>query len=45
MMEAFFDRSERKLDGLEEEIRVVDQGGASQEQGARQPRLAMVADG
>ena len=45
VMEELFDRSDRKLDELAEEMRVIDQRVASLEQDARQPRLAMVADG
>ena len=45
MMEKFLDRSDRKLDELAEEMRVMDQRVASLEQDARQPHLAMVADG
>ena len=44
-MEELFDRSDRKLDELAEEMRVMDQRVASLEQDARKPRLAMVADG
>ena len=44
MIEELFDKSDRKMDKLAEEIRVTDQRLASLEQDARQPRLAMQAD-
>ena len=40
-----FDRWNRKLDEVLHETRVMDQHVTSQEHGARQPRLAMEADG
>ena len=43
MMEELFDTSNRKLDELAEEMRVMDQRVGSLEQGARQPRLTMEA--
>ena len=47
-LEELFDRWDRKLEELfdkAEEMRVMDQRVSSLEQDARQPRLAMVADG
>ena len=43
-MEELFDKPDRKLDELEEEIRATEQRLAGQEQNARQPCLAMEAD-
>ena len=46
MMEGFCDRSERKMDDeLAEEMRGTNRRVASLEQDARQPRLAIKADG
>ena len=45
MIEELFDTSDRKVDELAGERRVTDQRSASLEQDARQPRLAMEADG
>ena len=45
MMEELFDRSDKKLKEMVEEMRVMDHRASSLEQDARQPRLAMVADG
>ena len=44
MVEEPFDKSDRKLDGLADEIRVITQRSAGLEQDARQPRLAMKED-
>ena len=44
-MDSYFDRWNRKLDEISDETRVMDQHVASLEQDARQPRLAMEADG
>ena len=44
MIEELFDKSDRKLDELTENLRATDQRVASFEQDARQPRLAMEAD-
>ena len=44
MTEELFNKSDRKLDGLTENLRATDQRVASLEQDARQPRLAMEAD-
>ena len=43
--DSYFDRWNRKLDESSDETRVMDQHAASLEQDARQPRLAIVADG
>ena len=45
MMKEAFDRSDRKLDEISDETKVMDQHVTSLEHGARQPRLAMEADG
>ena len=45
MIEELFDKSDRKLDQLTDEIRGTRQRVASLEQDARQPRLAMEVDG
>ena len=44
MIEELFDKSDRKLDGLAENLKRANQRLASIEQDARQPRLAMEAD-
>ena len=44
-MDSCFDRWNRKLDEISDEMRVMGQHVTSQEHGARQPRLAMEADG
>ena len=44
-MDSYFDRWNRKLDEISDEMRVMDQHVPSLEQDARQPRLAMEADG
>ena len=44
-MDSGFDRWNRKLDEISDETRVMEQHLASLEPGARQPRLAMMADG
>ena len=44
MIEELFDKSDRKLDELTENLRATDQSVASLEQDARQSRLAMEAD-
>ena len=44
-MDSCFDRWNRKLDEILDETRVMDQHVTSLEHGARQPRLAMEADG
>ena len=44
-MECCFDRRDRKLDKMAEDWRNMDQGVTSLEHDARQPRLAMEADG
>ena len=44
-MEIYFDRWDRKLGEISDETRVMDQHVTSLEDGARQPRLAMEADG
>ena len=44
-MDSCFDRWNRKLDEISDETRVVDQHVTSLEHGARQPRLAMEANG
>ena len=45
MMKETFDRWDRKLDEISDEMRVTDQHVTSLEHGARQPRLAMEEDG
>ena len=45
MIKERFDRWERKLKKLSDEMRVMSQRVTSLEQDARQPRLAMEADG
>ena len=40
-MDSYFDRWNRKLDEISDEVRVMDQHVTSLEQDARQPRLAM----
>ena len=45
MIEELFDKSDRKLDELADEMRATKQRLAGLEQDARQPRLAMEADG
>ena len=45
MIKELFDKSNRKMDELSDEIRRMDQHLAGLEQDARQPRLAMEADG
>ena len=44
-MDSCFDRWNRKLDEILDETRMMDQHVTSLEHGARQPRLAMMADG
>ena len=44
MIEELFDKPDRKLDELTENLKSVNQRVASLEQDARQPRLAMKAD-
>ena len=44
-LEEHFDRSDKKLDKMAEEMRVMNQRVSTLEQDARQPRLAIVADG
>ena len=44
-MDSYFDRWNRKLDEILDEMRVKDQHATSLEQDARQPRLPMEADG
>ena len=44
-MDSCFDRWNKKLDEISDETRVMDQHVTSLEHGARQPRLAMEADG
>ena len=44
-MDSCFDRWNRKLDEISDEARVMEQHVTSLEYGARQPRLAMEADG
>ena len=44
-MDSCFDRWNRKLDEISDETRVMDQHAISIEHGARQPRLAIDADG
>ena len=44
-MDSCFDRWNRKLDEISNETRVTDEHVTSLEHGARQPRLAMKADG
>ena len=44
-MDSYIDRWNRKLDEISDETRVMDQHVTSLEHGARQPRLAMEADG
>ena len=44
-MDSYFDRWNRKLDDISDETRVMDEQLISLEHGARQPRLAMGADG
>ena len=44
-MDSCFDRWNRKLEEISDETRVIDQHATSLEHGARQPRLAMEADG
>ena len=43
-MDSYFDRWNRKLDEISDEMRVMDQHVTSLEHGARQPRLAMETD-
>ena len=45
MVKKVFDRWDRKLDEMAEEMRAMDQRASNVEQDARQPRLAMVVDG
>ena len=44
MIEELFDKSDRRLERLSDEMRMMDRRLASLEQDARQPRLAMEAD-
>ena len=44
-MNSYFDRWKRKLDVISDEMRSMDQHVTSLEQDARQPRLAIEADG
>ena len=44
-MDTFFDRWDKKLNDISDEMRKMDQHVTSLEHGARQPRLAMEADG
>ena len=45
MMKEAFDRWDKKLDEISDETKVMDQHVTSLEHGARQPRLAIEADG
>ena len=44
-MDSFFDRWDKKLDEISDETRKMDEHVTRLEHGARQPRLAMEADG
>ena len=44
-MDSYFDRWNRKVDEISDETRVMDQHVTSLEHSARQPRLAMEAEG
>ena len=44
-MDSYFDRWDKKLDEISDEMRKMDEHITRLEHGARQPRLAMEADG